>query len=98
MSFYRLQLVMMAMRFSTTRAINVLVTRRTRGFRQECVSYVPLAKSGLQLGSVVTNDYFAFHAKLGRLEALPQLSAMFVKWANMRVPVRQRVKHAKEDK
>ena len=78
------------------RAISALVTRPTRWFRQEGVSYVPLVESGQDLGSVVIRDSFAFHARRGRLEASTQPSAMFVKWANTLVLVRQHVKHAKE--
>ena len=80
------------------RAISALVTRPTRWFRQEGVSYVPLVESVRDLGSVVTRDSFAFHARRGRLEASTQLSAMFVKWENMQVLARQRVKRAKEDR
>ena len=91
---------MMVMRhaLAKTRATSALVTRPTPGFRQEGVSCVPLVESGQDLGSVVTRDSFAFHARLGRLEASPQLSAVFVKWANTLVLPRQHVKHAKEDK
>ena len=98
MSFYRLQIVMMAMRFSTTRAINALATRLTPGFRRERASYVQPAESVQDLGLVVSRDSFAFHARLGRLEASTQPSAVFVKWENMRVLARQRVQHAKRDK
>ena len=80
------------------RATNALATRLTPGFRREGVSYVQPAGSGQDLGSVVTRDSFAFHARRGRLEASMQLSATFVKWENMQVLARQRVKHAKEDK
>ena len=80
------------------RATNALATRPTPGFRREGVSYVQPAGSGQDLGSVVIRDSFAFHARRGRLEASTQLSAMFVKWENMQVLARQRVKHAKEDK
>ena len=78
------------------RATSALATRPTRGFRQEGVSCVPLVESGRGLGSVATRDSFAFHARPGRLEASTQLSAVFVKWANTLVLVRQHVKHAKE--
>ena len=80
------------------RATNALATRPTRGFRREGVSCVPLVELGRDLSSVVTRDSFAFHARQGRLEASTQLSAVFVKWANTLVLVRQHVKHAKEDK
>ena len=90
----------MAMRlaWARTRAISALATRLTRGFRQEGVSYVLPVESGQDLELAVTRDFFAFHAKRGRLEASTQLSAVFVKWANTRVLVRQLVKHAKEGK
>ena len=80
------------------RATNALATRLTRGFRREGVSYVQPAGSGQDLGSVVTRDSFAFHARRGRLEASTQLSAVIVKWENMQVLARQHVKRAKEDR
>ena len=88
----------MAMRHVSVipRATNALATRLTPGFRREGVSYVQPAGSGQVRGSVVTRDSFAFHARRGRLEASMQLSAVFVKWANTLVLVRQHVKHAKE--
>jgi hypothetical protein len=88
----------MAMRHVSVipRATSALATRPTRGFRREGVSFVPLVESGLDLGSVVTRDSFAFHARRGRLEASTQLGAMFVKWVNTQMLARQHVKRAKE--
>jgi hypothetical protein len=80
------------------RATNALATRLTPGFRREGVSYVQPAGSGQDLGSVVTRDSFAFHARRGRLEASMQLSAVIVKQASTQMLVRQYVKRAKEDK
>ena len=89
---------MMVMRLAWVkiRVFNALATRLTPGFRREGASYVQPAESVQDLGLVVSRDSFAFHARLGRLEASTQLSAVFVKWANTLVLVRQHVKHAKE--
>ena len=94
------KVVVMAMHLAWVRirATSALATRLTRGFQQEGVSYVPLVELGRDLGSVVTRDSFAFHARRGRLEASMQLSAVIVKWVNTQMLVRQYVKRAKEDR